>query len=271
MHFKILLLSWVQVVLSQKKFVPKPGYFPETGDDTIAGGIFCISLSDLSTYLARNGGMTPGPEAAKGTAAPTAGTGPYAAHMFTDPSLPKHTMFAPKTAPNVTMPFIAWANGYCGTNGAGYQNMLLEIASHGYFIVADGAPSSVTGTSSLGAGFPGMGSGQSKWSDMVASLNWAEKGGANKYGQIDLDKIITAGHSCGGLEAMSVAYHNPKVKQIILFNIAIFHDNQRYLLSELKAPVTWFIGGPKDMGYSNVSDSSIYILQSQPNGTIDLG
>ncbi|KAK6820725.1 alpha/beta-Hydrolase [Apiospora arundinis] len=25
-------------------FVPRPGYFPATGDDTIAGGIFCISL-----------------------------------------------------------------------------------------------------------------------------------------------------------------------------------------------------------------------------------
>ena len=36
-------------------FVPKPGYFPATGDDTIAGGIFCISLSDLAAYLQRTG------------------------------------------------------------------------------------------------------------------------------------------------------------------------------------------------------------------------
>jgi hypothetical protein len=55
MHFKLLLVAWAQVVLSQKQFVPKPGYFPENGDDMIAGGIFCISLTDLAVYLARNG------------------------------------------------------------------------------------------------------------------------------------------------------------------------------------------------------------------------
>jgi hypothetical protein len=52
---------------------------------------------------------------------------------------------------------------------------------------------------------------------------------------------------------MSTAYHNPKVKLIMMFNIAIFQDNKRYLLQELKVPVAWFIGGPKDMGYPNVS------------------
>lgn len=36
-------------------FVPRPGYFPPTGDDTIAGGIFCISLPDLAAYLQRTG------------------------------------------------------------------------------------------------------------------------------------------------------------------------------------------------------------------------
>jgi hypothetical protein len=253
MHFKLLLVAWAQVVLSQKQFVPKPGYFPENGDDTIAGGIFCISLTDLAVYLARNGGLQSGSEAVNGLSPPTEGTGPYPAYMFTDPSLPKHTIYAPKVAPNISMPFITWGNGGCGTNGAGYQNLLLEIASYGYFIVADGAPSAITSMNLLGMGFSSNG-GQSKWSDMVASLNWAEKGAANKYGKIDLDKIVTAGHSCGGLEAMSVAYHNPKVKQMMLFNIAIFQDNKRYLLSELKAPVAWFTGGPKDMGYPNVSN-----------------
>jgi hypothetical protein len=52
---------------------------------------------------------------------------------------------------------------------------------------------------------------------------------------------------------MSTAYHNPKVKLIMMFNIAIFQDDKRYLLQELKVPVAWFIGGPKDMGYPNVS------------------
>lgn len=36
-------------------FVPKPGNLPENGDDTIAGGIFCISLTDLAKYIQQTG------------------------------------------------------------------------------------------------------------------------------------------------------------------------------------------------------------------------
>jgi hypothetical protein len=48
-------------------FIPKPGNFPEKGDDNIAGGIFCISLTDLATYLEQTGN-NPG---ATGTESPT--------------------------------------------------------------------------------------------------------------------------------------------------------------------------------------------------------
>jgi hypothetical protein len=80
-------------------FVPRPGYFPATGDDTIAGGIFCISLSDLAAYLQRTGnnpGAT-GPESPQGNGAITSGSGPFPAQMTTDPSLPNHTIYVRPT------------------------------------------------------------------------------------------------------------------------------------------------------------------------------
>jgi hypothetical protein len=46
----------------------------------------------------------------------------------------------------------------------------------------------------------------------------------------------------------------------MMFNIAIFQDERRYLLQEIKVPVAWFVGGPKDMGYPNVR--RIYYLPS---------
>ena len=223
-------------------FKPSPGNFPKTGDDTIAGGIFCISLPDLATYLSKTGN-NPG---ATGTESPrtagtiTSGSGPYPAAMVTDPSLPNHTIYAPKAPPNITMPFIAWGEGGCSTDGSTYRNMLTELASHGYVIAADGPPG--------GSG----GSGQSMVTDMRASLDWAWKGGAAKYGQVDLNRTATAGHSCGGLEAMSTAYHDKRVTRIVLFDIAIFQDERRYLLKEIDVPVAWFVGGAKDMGYPNV-------------------
>ncbi|MBE3043128.1 hypothetical protein IMZ48_11265 [Candidatus Bathyarchaeota archaeon] len=159
--------------------------------------------------------------------------------MTTDPSLPNHTIYAPVAAPNISMPFIAWGNGACQTDGAQYDNLLVEIASHGYVIAADGPPG--------GAG------GQSQVSDMRDSVDWAVGGGASAYGEVDVERLATAGHSCGGLEAMSTAYHDTRVKRIMLFNIAIFQDERRYLLEEINVPVAWFVGGPEDMGYPNVS------------------
>ena len=177
----VLNLALPLLAAGQRQFQPKAGYFPATGDDTIAGGIFSISLPDLATYLARNGGMATDVEQPKLKAAPTAGSGPYSARRFQDPAFPRHTLYAPKDAPKgLKVPFIAWGNGACGTNGIEYENFLLEIASHGYFISADGVPG-------------GLG-GQSKMSDMAASLDFALNGGADKYGSIDKDKIVTAGH-----------------------------------------------------------------------------
>jgi hypothetical protein len=52
---------------------------------------------------------------------------------------------------------------------------------------------------------------------------------------------------------MSTAYRDERVKRIMLFNIAIFQDDRRYLLKEIKVPIVYLIGGPKDMGYNTVS------------------
>lgn len=38
-----------------------------------------------------------------------------------------------------------------------------------------------------------------------------------------------------------------------MFNIAIFQNDRRYLLQEIKVPVAYLIGGSKDMGYTTVS------------------
>jgi dienelactone hydrolase len=139
------------------------------------------------------------------------------------------------------MPFIAFGNGGCGTDPTTYKNFLLEVASHGYVIAADG----------LAGG--NIGESQTMVTDMRASVDWATAGGASKYGTVNTSQITTMGHSCGGLEAMSTAYHDKRISRIVMLDIAIFQDERRYLLQEIKVPVAWFVGGPKDMGYPNVS------------------
>jgi hypothetical protein len=54
MALKFLLLVALPYILAHtSQFVPSPGNFPATGDDTIAGGIFCIPLSQLPIYAAQ--------------------------------------------------------------------------------------------------------------------------------------------------------------------------------------------------------------------------
>ena len=224
---------------------------PANGDCSIAGGIFSIGFpGELMSYLSSHGfGMGSGKEssAAKGGFSTDKGSGPYPATMKTDPSLPGHTIYAPASPPDVVMPILTWGNGACGTNphassnggfGAGYDAFLKEIASHGYVIAANGP----------------MGGSQSKVKDHRASVTWAKSAAPKAYGKVDSTKIATMGHSCGGLEGMSVSYHNPDVALTMMFNIATFQDDKRYLLKELKAPVAWFVGNPSDMGHENVRD-----------------
>jgi hypothetical protein len=222
---------------------------PANGDCSISGGIFSIGFpGELMSYLSSHGlGMGSGSGGLSVTGAAKAGkggSGPYPAAAKADPKLPGHTIFAPITPPpaDVSMPFLTWANGACGTSNTGYDGFLKEIASHGYVIAANGP----------------MSGGQSHNKDTRASIAWAKAGSASGYGNVDVTKIATMGHSCGGLEGMSVSYHNPDVSLTLMFNIATFHDDKRYLLKELKVPIAWFVGNPSDMGYENVRVAHLY-------------
>jgi hypothetical protein len=48
-------------------------------------------------------------------------------------------------------------------------------------------------------------------------------------------------------------YHEPRVKLSMIFNVGVFDETRRYLIKELKAPIGWFVGGPKDAGTELVS------------------
>src|ERR1700759_1368688 len=70
------------------------------------------------------------------------GSGPYApAGVFTDISLPGHTIYAPRVVPTgLKLPVIVWGEGGCLNSGDVMQLFLQEIASHGFVIIASGPP-----------------------------------------------------------------------------------------------------------------------------------
>lgn len=70
-----------------------------------------------------------------------------------------------------------------------------------------------------------------------------------------------------------MSYHDERVKRIILLDISIFQDDRRYLLSEIKVPVAWFVGGPKDMGYPNAEKDYALLNAGLPSykASLDTG
>ena len=173
---------------------------PEKGITDDLGGLFGINLItiDLKSIPANilGGLVVTGPESSKTVKASLknlGGTGPYKATFKADPSLPNHTIYAPKMPPKgVKMPVVIFGNGLCMNQGGMYSEFLNEIASYGYLVIANGPP---TG-----------GTGAEKSIQMVESINWAMKNeDASSYGMLDLEKIASTGLSCGGLDAYSAS------------------------------------------------------------------
>ncbi|TID25077.1 hypothetical protein E2P81_ATG04181 [Venturia nashicola] len=211
------------------------------------------------------------------------GSGPYPAHFITEPSLGNgnHTIYKPKNPPpsNVKMPVLIWGNGGCTFSGTPYAPFLTEVASHGYICIANGppggSPPSLDLPKDLNGVLPGP-NGEKLYSkesasasfakikDMTDAIDWVVAGNAAKYGNVDIDNFITAGSSCGGLEAYSAAYHNPRVKLIGVYNSGVIDPRKKYLLKELKAAVAYFQGGPQDPGYTNSEQDYVQLPEGLP-------
>ncbi|KAF2664636.1 alpha/beta-hydrolase [Microthyrium microscopicum] len=181
------------------------------------------------------------------------GSGPYKAHYTTDPGLPDHTIYAPKEAPkDVSMPLIVWGEGACAAQGTAFVNLLTELASHGYVVLANGAP----GTP--GSAFPSDRSKTTSPEQLTQSMDWVTSGkDAGKYGTIDKTKVAAAGQSCGGAQAMRVS-GDPRIKLTAMFNSGGMGKlgggkGPAFAAKDLKHPIIYLLGGTGDLAYAGGS------------------
>jgi hypothetical protein len=170
----------------------------------------------------------------------TSGSGKYPAGYSVDPTHTGFTIYQPKAIPtDQKLPVIIWSNGMCYDQGLGFRNFLTEVASHGYFIVANGAPE---------------GKGQSPDTKLQQSLEWVSKyGGQGNLAHVDNSKIAAAGQSCGGTQAYKVSI-DKRVTLTGIFDSGNLFGN--FNLKQLHAPVGYFLGGTSDMAYGPVSSNS---------------
>jgi hypothetical protein len=174
------------------------------------------------------------------------GSGQYKANYSTIPGFDRHTLYAPLLLPpNVKLPVIVWGNGGCSGDGLGFSKFLTEIASHGYFIIANGKP---------GAGMASA----TKANDLPDAIDWVyANAGKGAYATVDKTRLAAAGQSCGGIQAYSASLDS-RVTLTGIFNSGLISQGNSMLFDKLNAPIGWFLGGPTDIAYENVSISLRY-------------
>ena len=201
-----------------------------------------------------------------------AGTGAWPAVAESVADAPGYTLYHPARMP-AKMPLLLWGNGGCKDNGLAASRFLREVASHGYFIVANGAPRferppvdvlpAVNGRSP-GNSPPVTTPDETKVEQLLAAIGWAE--GANKAGpfkgRIDTSRIAVMGTSCGGLQSLK-AGADPRIDTVIAFNSGVYNRPNNAPgrlamvkddLKKLHTPVAYILGGPDDIAYENGSD-----------------
>jgi hypothetical protein len=139
-------------------------------------------------------------------------------------------------------PILVWGEGGCSQNGLSNQAAMAEIASWGYFIVADGTPG---GTDACAGGQNGAA--------FLDYITWAiaENGKpcSAYYQSLETTKIAADGFSCGGLMAENVS-DDPRFTAIGITSSGLMGSNDA-LYDAMHAPFKVMNGGSSDIAYEN--------------------
>jgi dienelactone hydrolase len=86
---------------------------------------------------------------------------------------------------------------------------------------------------------------------MKEAVSWAANGAGGAF-QVDTGKIMTAGYSCGGTEALEFV-NDSRVSSIGILNSGLLGNYD--LAGTIRKPFIVMLGGPGDIAYQNVSSA----------------
>jgi len=123
--------------------------------------------------------------------------------------------------------------------------IVLELASYGYYVIVDGAVNATF------TGGPGGGPKFAGSTDGFEAIDWVvEQSESGKLKDVDHNKFVVAGTSCGGI----LSYNTIQDKRVIaaaIISSGLFGGPIRAKLNELKKPIGFFEGGVFDGGSRN--------------------
>lgn len=182
--------------------------------------------------------------------------------------LPDHVIYRPADLASLgaqKLGVVAWGNGGCVDDGASARFHLMEIASHGYLVIASGRIYSGPGAHTpppRPATPPGQFPPQAtQAAQLTQAVDWAlaenARRGSPYYGRIDPQQVAYSGWSCGGMQALQVA-RDPRVRTLIIHNSGIPDpwpavmpkmDLDKRTLLTLHTPILYILGGEEDVAY----------------------
>jgi dienelactone hydrolase len=190
-----------------------------------------------------------------------------------DTTISDHTLYRPADISQYgganKLPVVAFTGPGCEPIGTAFRPFFVELASHGFLVVASGAPEE--------AGRYSRTAPKTKASDLTAVLDWAQKqdGAADSRfkGKLDTEHMAVMGQSCGGLQALSLA-GDARIKTLVLWNSGVLNaprvtasagaqtnaiaaamsiGNDKTALNAVKVPIAYFVG-KTDMASPNAQD-----------------
>lgn len=173
------------------------------------------------------------------------GTGPHDVVIETNPGsgIKCGTIYRPKELKGTEKyPILVWGEGSCAQDGLSNQAALAELASWGYFIVADGTPGGQNACQSQQNGKP-----------FLDYVTWAieenSKPCSAYYQSLQTTKVAADGFSCGGLMAANVS-GDPRFSAIGITSSGLMSPNAS-LYQKIHTPFKIMNGGSGDIAYAN--------------------
>ncbi|HET8934511.1 MAG TPA: hypothetical protein VFN67_13775 [Polyangiales bacterium] len=139
------------------------------------------------------------------------------------------------------LPVVAWNNGACNRNDQGFKPLFDKWAGGGWIVLS---PTS------------GGGGSQTTQADQKGLIDWivaqADMAGSPYKDKVDLDRIVAAGNSCGGITSLGLAAVDDRVAGIfVLSGSSGMGGANTMVTNAIKVPVAYIVGGTEDIARAN--------------------
>lgn len=147
------------------------------------------------------------------------------------------------------LPVVVWANGACLRHDRPWLPMFDRWAQAGFVVISISRPAGV------GPDAPLTEVGNATAEDQALAIDWAaeqNESDGTYQGRLDLDRVIAAGNSCGGITSLALAGKDERVKAVFVLSGSSIgpgatREQAAEVMDRVQVPVGYIVGGEEDI------------------------